>query len=736
VVTGEGPGASKLIIAQKLEKGSPIDVIQETNSGHQASLSTTKATTLLKVLQGGNTSKIVDENGEPLLISDNAGTYDPRNPSILFQDDAFIQSYRDAQIMQNPELIAYAASFRTWEDFKFDAELGWGKNPQGIPAGADDAWYQSVWESARGIAESREGVETGAGKTSTDHFLDFIGTDEGLDEIFTLIDAVEDSDGRALDEEDQRRMRAEKQAVDNVFSHWLWKNRPKNGVGPEVRQTLRGMVRANPAPYMNAYAVLSGDEIYLVDDDQADTLVSLAPEREAEIRNASPERLRRIAREIAFKGVEEDIANGTLRGDDPRIPEFEEENREQKKKLEAKIAYNKDAIVEHERVIKNITHSIIVEQKIQEYNSTREGLTKTKKDINKIKKLEAELLQDRREYSGFLSTLNATQRENARKLREVITQLRETEKNLETIKELREIRKKTIRRVIRRPDFKTLNVDEAVIIEGIQAYFSEWYDYIPRWIGPKAKSLRTLYNDFANNEGYREELRKKHSPAEYRAVERIMYADPEKKTLRPYPELTKAQRNKLYGALMENENLIQDLGLDRIDAPAQPPSAETRAKIRELLPADLISKLDEGDLAAWTLEDMEALGVVMSELRDKGRTELKIKRDARRNIISGYRDKFDRLVTGGKDLSPGGLPGVQSTRLKDSRRSGRRAFWYSLMNPRRFFRMLDGGKDQAFFEIIMQGEDRAYYDMSREVIRRRDQVDQALKAAKIDIKEL
>ncbi|MDR3247354.1 MAG: hypothetical protein LBT39_01085, partial [Treponema sp.] len=78
--------------------------------------------------------------------TDNAGTYDPRNPSILFQDDAFIQSYRDAQLMQNPELIAYAASFRTWEDFKFDAELGWGKNPQGIPGGADDAWYQSVWE--------------------------------------------------------------------------------------------------------------------------------------------------------------------------------------------------------------------------------------------------------------------------------------------------------------------------------------------------------------------------------------------------------------------------------------------------------------------------------------------------------------------------------------------------------------------------------------------------------------
>jgi hypothetical protein len=470
-----------------------------------------------------------------------------------------------------------------------------------------------------------------------------------------------------MDAEDLRQHEAEKRAVDNVFKNPIWSNKEARKA-KEFRATMRGMIRKNPAPYMNAFAVLSGNEVYLTDDEQVDTLVGLAPDREEEIRGSSPEQLRRVALEISWKGVEEEIKNGTLRGNDERIPEFEEENKRKRQELKEKIAIKIDKVADYEGWIERIQSSIEAEEKVQEFRSTREGITLTKKELRKLQELQRIEHRARLEYGKFLSTLNQSMKQQFLGLRDLYGELAHTEKALVAIERLRTIRKKAITGVTRKPDLKTVNLDQARLIEGIQSYFSEWYSIIPKWIGPKAKNLRQLYSDFAFSAEYREKLRKKLTSQSYRQLERIMYLDQEKKTIKPYTDLTPAQRNKAYSLLVENEAIFTELGLDTIAVPSRKPTPETYAKLKETLPADVLYKLENVSLAEWTLEDMETLGSIISHLKEEGRTELKAKNDARREVINRYRDLFNREITGGKDLDAGKLVGVQSTESADRKR--------------------------------------------------------------------
>ncbi|MDR0403702.1 MAG: hypothetical protein LBH35_08965 [Treponema sp.] len=669
--------------------------------------------------------------------TDNAITYSSDNPSILFQDEAFT-----AFIKNNPSLVSYAAQFSSKEDFMFSALNGFlARDDEAralIPVEADKAWFDSFWESAVEIAGERRGetsTDGGAGtggKTAPEHFIDFINTDEGLDELFTYIDAANDPRYSPMDEEDARIHEAEKAVVDNVFKNSFWSDKNIRKA-EEFRAAMRGMIRKKPVPYMNAYAVLSGNEVYLTEDDELKTLINLAPEREAEIRNADPEQRRRISRQIAYKGVEEEIEKGTLKRSDPRIPEFEEENKIRQKNVKDRIARKIERIEDYEDWIRRIENAIEVREKLASYESTQKGLEQTAKSLRKLRELRRVEEKARREYSRFLGTLNQAMKQQFLGLRDLYERKKVTEKNLAAVGMVREIRKKQTKRVVRKPDYKTINIDQARLIEGIQYYFNDWYATIPKWIGPKAKNLRQLYNDFANSEDYREKLKRKLGPDKYRTLERVIYADREKKTIKDYGKLTRENRNRLYSLLIENEEIFKDLGLYRIDVVTPKPEEAVLKKLEDLLPADILYKLRNVSLAEWSINDMETLGSIISNLRDEGRAELKAKRDARREIINRYRGLFLDEIGGSKQQR---MKGIQSTASKEAKEAKRKGFLYNLMNPRRFFRMLDGGQDRAFHEIIYRGEDQAYNNMMRYTIERRVAVDWALKKKGVDIKDL
>ncbi|MDR2095384.1 MAG: hypothetical protein LBP76_07675, partial [Treponema sp.] len=546
---------------------------------------------------------------------------------------------------------------------------------------------------------------------------------------------------------DEQKHNAEMQALKNAFSHQNWINAGIQVAGGKniaetTKRFIRGQVRNNPLPYMEAWAVISGDTSWLPAESEAARLSRLDRGREVEIENASPEELRRIARTINYEGVKQDIENGTLKAGDPRMGEYEEEARKRKNEIQKKIDAAKEELSDYEELVKNTEEAIKKEQQFLdqlERNTTPEGLTATRKQLARIKDLERKAREIRIEYNNYIKNQNETIKRNFRDLRNLRNQLYETEKELKAINEWREIRKKMIRSVARPADTKTIHIGQVQQIRAIQApLFRDMYKTVPKFIGPKAKNIKQLIADFISNEDYRRELEIRLNPSKFAQIERIVFRDLKTREVRPYQDITKAQRNRLYKLLLENEQLFKDLGLDVMQDPGK---VDPRAleNLKDIVPADILYKLEHLSLAEWTIEDMETLAGVVSELRRKGREELKIKLEARRKLVEDYRSRLDKQIrrnmkTGGDDDEP--IQGVASTKNKEEKRAARWKNIYNQMNPRRFFRMLDGGRDELFYSLITQGEYRAYDEKMRRVVERREKVNAALKEIGIKPKEL
>jgi hypothetical protein len=188
--------------------------------------------------------------------------------------------------------------------------------------------------------------------------------------------------------------------------------------------------------------------------------------------------------------------------------------------------------------------------------------------------------------------------------------------------------------------------------------------------------------------------------------------------------------------MLDNENLFRDIGLDSpVSAPKPDPAAQ--ARVKDLLPPDILYRLENSnDIAEWNMEDIETLAGIVNGLRKKGREELQTKQEARKKIIEDTRRKFEAVIAKqpGKNTK-GKLPGSDEE-AGESKRSKLREVKYGQMNDRRFFRMLDGGKDGIFYEVVHQGEDKAYNESTRHETERKEKVDAELKAAGIDPKDL
>jgi hypothetical protein len=70
------------------------------------------------------------------------------------------------------------------------------------------------------------------------------------------------------DAEEERRYNAELRAVKSAFDHQNWINARiqltrKKPISPTTARFLRGQVRNNPLPYMQAWAVVTGDDSWL-----------------------------------------------------------------------------------------------------------------------------------------------------------------------------------------------------------------------------------------------------------------------------------------------------------------------------------------------------------------------------------------------------------------------------------------------------------------------------------------
>jgi hypothetical protein len=682
--------------------------------------------------------------------TDNAGTFSRENPSILFQDEDL-----GAFLSQNPWLVTYAAAFDTWQEFKEMIHNSWFDEERAalalVPEGADDAWYRSLWESAKAIA-GRDTAETlsirGAEPRTVEDFLDFVVSGNGVEELYRLKAEAEDSGFRPDTPEEQEAREAALRAAAKL-SHPSWNMRDRNGRIPEeVKRNLVTQIRNRPVAYMELYALLSGDASWMPEETEAARIGRLDRGREDEIARASPEELSRIRREINYEAIGEKIENRTLQIDDPGIADYEAELNERKRQTQARLDKKKADLSDYQRIL-DYNNQMLAKEKLlareAERDTSPQGLTANRKQQAKIRKLEGEIQRLRIQYGAFLKNLNTAERQHIKEVETLIRELQETAQALRAIQDWREIRKREVRAVTRKPNLNTTHIEQAHQIQWIQGHFKNLYRSISKFLGPRAKKLRELYAAFTTDQEYREKFRREH-PVEFRQAEEIVYtasaykgAGGPNRTVRAYTELTAVQRNRLYNLLLDDKTILDELGIDSLEPP-QPFSPEEDRRIaeslRDVIPADILYKMENSDINEWTMEDLETLGGIISDIRQQGRDALAARNDARRVMRISNQSKINALLRGKLKRAESRVRGTAEDSAEEKRRAWLPNLFYSLMNGRRFFRMLGGDENSLVYRLAVEGEDRAYREENTRMLERRKTVEEQLAKEGIKPNEL
>ena len=337
---------------------------------------------------------------------------------------------------------------------------------------------------------------------------------------------------------------------------------------------------------------------------------------------------------------------------------------------------------------------------------------------------------------------------------ELRNQLRENERiqaELKAVAEIREIKKRNLRQILRKPDLKTVSLHEAKYIEWIQSHFDS-YEAVARFIGRGAKNIRQLYNEFATNAEYREKLKKKLPRWNYTQIERIVFKDLKNQDIQAYGKLNAQQRKVLYKNLIDYQGIFEELGIDILEPPRKFSKSEYEAiekDMKDLMPADVLQKLqglikrDKNKnrlfkVEKFEIQDLQTLAGVVSNLRKEGREREAARKDARSVLRQEAREKILKTIEEHMPKNAIGyrMKGTASTKLEEEKRSGFKGVWYALHNARRFFRKLEGGIDGFLYNFITQREYAAFNQENSNVFRRREEVEKKLKDAKIDLKDL
>jgi hypothetical protein len=534
-------------------------------------------------------------------------------------------------------------------------------------------------------------------------------------------------------------------ALQNAFGHQNWENArsqlAKNQpIAPSTARFIRGMVKNNPLPYMEAWAVITGDDSWL----PAETRSRLAEGEDFEYEtDKSPEELRRIRRALDHEGIVRAVEEGTLKEDDPRLDNYEEELSKRQKENREKIERKKEKLSDYAWMIERAEVNIRKQEQLAVQlaaDTTPEGITVARKQQRKVLEARNEMLRLRKEYASFLESVKLADKANFKEFTTMLRMLARTENALKAAGDLRRIRKNEMKAVLKPPDYKTVHIEEAHDLEWVQSHFDNLPEFLPKFIGPKAKNLRELFSDFTKKGDYWERLKKTLRPHNFARVEHIIYKNTETGEVRPYSELTSAQRHTLYRLLVENETLFKDLGLDAMEPPKKFSEAESeriRKRLEGRIPPDILYKLENKVTPdQWQMADMETLAGIMGDIRREGREHRRAEMDARDAINRGYQSRFAKIVEallGPKDIER--LPGAETDETEE-KRSKWRNLAYSLINPRRMFREFEGGKDGLMHEVVIVGMNRAFDEQTRHEIARREAVKKRLEAAGITLREL
>ncbi|MDR1374413.1 MAG: hypothetical protein LBJ24_05510, partial [Treponema sp.] len=673
--------------------------------------------------------------------------------TVLFQDEEDLAAF----MRNDPAVVRLSMTFDTPREFQdyYGAMEAYKQPGDLMEAAARKAFFTTIWEEGQKLKQqeaAQAGTGTGenaeTGQKTAEDFLDLVNSEKGLANIVRITKGLleGENDFQAEDEAAETQHNAEMAALKNAFDHQNWRNArsqiSKNKpIAPSTARFLRGQVRNNPLPYMEAWAVISGDDSWL----PSETRSRLADDGDFDYEtDASPEELRRIEQSLGHDEIVRKIQDKTLKADDPQLDNYEAELKKRQKENQAKIEKKKETLSDYAWMIERAELNIEAQERLAAElagDTTPEGITAARKQGRKVRDAQNRLLRLRREYASFLGSVKAADKANFKEFTTLKRMLARTENALRAAGDLRRIRKNEMKTVLKPPDMKTVHIDEARDIQWAQSFFDNLPEFLPKFIGPKAKNLMELISDFTTNRnGYRDKIKGMLRPGNYSQVERIIYKDTAARDVRAYSELTKANRHTLYRLLVENETLFKDLGLDAMKPPMKFSEAESeriRKRLEGRIPPDILYKMENRlTLDKWQMADMETLAGIMADIRKEGREHYQANKEAQNKVNRGYQGRFAKItgaLLGPKDIER--LPGAETDEAEEKRAKWRNLA-FSLVNPRRIIRMFEGGTDGVMHDVVTGGYNRAFDEQTRHELARRKAVDGGLEAAGIKLREL
>jgi len=596
-------------------------------------------------------------------------------------------------------------------------------------------------------------------------FIDLFHTDQGFNNLLRGVAAFIDGPEQGMTDTETRRKEAIHRRVQATFNkdnpNWkaaLENTRTGRRVDDRVKRILRGMIRNRPLQYMEAWAMMTGDDTWLPAENDIQRIRRLDTEGlvdEEYLERQSPEEIERIGRRLGSDRVKKKIDDGTLLLEDPDLAAYETQRKEALARAETLIAERKEGLKDYRWMLETAERNARKEQLLFEQrasDTSAEGLKASKAQTRALAKAHQQVQNVVNQMEQFTrNDLTPTQRAAFLELRNQLRERERIQAELNAINQIRDIKKRALSQILRRPDLNTVSTVEARLIEWVQSHYDS-YQAVARYIGRGAKDIQQLYNEFATSPEYREALKRKLPASTYYQIERIVFRDMASREVRAYADISAHQRKVLYNNLQDFQGIFEETGIDiRVEPRKFSPSEYTaiRAEMQNRISADLLYKLEgllvkDGQggrrfrVADFNIEDIQTLAGAVNRLRKEGRERLAAQNEARAQLRDEAREKIHSTVKANMpgDTDRERMQGTIEARRVDEKRSSLRKIWYSLHNPRRFFRRLEGGRDGFLYSTITNRVYDAFDQKERYVDERRVLVENQLKEHGIRIQDI
>lgn len=773
------------------------------------------------------TSEPAHSFGNPVMINVLQDILSVNNNSRTDATDILFQTQE--------QLMEEAASFDSWQEFMdyYTSGIVFENEMDQVPSDADARWYETTWELAKGISpttQEQEDVEKTRKSERDDadesrpEVMDalFIATIERkgeLEKFLRRIDEIRRGDFiESTDAEEavhNEHLASLKRFINTRLRHASFISNAQRIAGGKdlterARRTIMSLMRRASRDYRAIYAEIMDDERFAVaEEDSVTAQLKKAGAKynlaDRDITDTSPEERRRIAAKIKNEQIAEDIRSGKLKISedidgyiaslDKTIKDGEEKYNELKEATEED--YRRLSDFNQRQLVKKYEELLIARAKWQNKSDTiaRHAASALKvgakydQEWYRNAKVNYDTLY--REYTDLQKITEVTAEvQQALKRREQMSVLAEKNQERRTeqsaMKQLKELRKRLVKRTMRRVPFERIDYESARTLIAIQRIFEPNLEGgVNRWIGTEGIWPRQIWSNYQTDATERDRIThilqyKKRGGALLKLLE-------DTKSEEAFNAWTKKQRESLY-RLMPKENWIRELKLyelneERTESIPLDIKEETHSRwvdqngkrkeeiyrtpvfgeaigrmVQDALGADMFNTLVYKPFAEWTTEEMENLAKKVDDLYVAGRNRLAAKRQAERESAREIRDTIIKAIknTGivindndSEEVKKQKLEKINKVLGRTSQVKGTAADrykrhslysklfqWYGDANIHRIARLLDNYSEGTNTNMLYREESRCYNEEQRNIAKRQARIAKAMEQNKIQIKDL